>query len=60
MSNVVKWLVEEKENETGNVTYSQEFNSFDEAVEVYNDLKNKRDDTLLTIEKSEKKLLLEG
>lgn len=60
MSNVVKWLVEEKENETGNVTYSQEFNSFDEAVEVYNDLKSKRDDTLLTIEKSEKKLLLEG
>lgn len=59
MSNLVKWLVEEKENETGKVIYSQEFNSFDEAVGVYNDLKKKRDDTLLVIEKSEKKLLLE-
>jgi len=60
MSNVVKWLVEEKDSNTGNVTYSQEFSSFDEAVEVYNDLKNKRDDTFLIIEKTEKKLLLEG
>jgi len=60
MSNVVKWLVEEKDSNTGNVTYAQEFSSFDEAVEVYNDLKNKRDDTFLIIEKTEKKLLLEG
>jgi hypothetical protein len=60
MSNVVKWLVEEKDSETGNVIYSQEFNSFDEASSVYRDLTRKRDDTMVSIEKSDKKLLLEG
>lgn len=60
MSNVVKWLVEEKENGSDTVIYSQEFNSFDEAVEVYNDLKEKREDTTISIERSDKKLLLEG
>lgn len=60
MSNVVKWLVEEKENGSNNVIYSQEFNSYDEAVEVYNDLKEKREDTMISIERSDKKLLLEG
>lgn len=59
MSNVVRWLVEEKDA-TGNVTYSQEFNSYDEAVGVYNDLKLKREDTTVSVEKTEKKLLLEG
>jgi len=60
MSNVVKWLVEEKDSDTGEVTYSQEFISFDEAMTVYRDLTNRRDDTLVSIEKSEKKLLMEG
>jgi hypothetical protein len=60
MANVVRWIVEEKENDSGKVTYSQEFSSYDEALDIYNSLKVKREDTFVSIQKSEKKLLLEG
>ena len=59
-SNVVKWIVEEKETESDKVTYLMEFDSYDEALDVYNALKTERNDTFVSIQKSEKKLLLEG
>jgi len=58
--NVVKWIVEEKENETGKVTYLMEFDSYDEALDAYNSLKTEKENTLVSIQKSNKKLLLEG
>lgn len=59
-SNVVKWIVEEKENDTGKVTYLMEFDSYDEAIDAYSALKAERNDTFVSVQKSEKKLLLEG
>lgn len=58
-NNVVKWLVEEKDQKTNAVVYSQEFSSYDEAFDVYNSLKTEHVDTLVSIEKTERKLLVE-
>ena len=59
MSNIVKWIVEEKENDTGKVTFFQEYSSYDDALDIYSALKTERADTFVSIQKSEKKLLIE-
>ena len=56
-NNVVEWIVEEVDSKTGARTV-RPFPSYSEALEVYNDLKEKNNN-FLSIQKSEKKLLLE-
>lgn len=56
--NVVTWIVEQVEHDTGNVK-RQAFTSYDEALDVYNNLKRENAQNFVSIEKSEKKLLLE-
>lgn len=58
MTNIIKWVVEEKLPD-GHVSFLQEYETFDEAVQVYNQLKEESSDTLLSIQKTEKKLLLD-
>jgi hypothetical protein len=60
MSKIVQWIVEEVENDTGSVLYKQSFQNYDEALDVYNALKLEHNESLISIQRSEKKLLLES
>jgi hypothetical protein len=56
MSNsVVTWIVEEVSADGQNRTFS--YPSYDEALDVYNNLKLEHKDSFISIQKSEKKLL---
>lgn len=57
-NNVVSWIVEEKDNTTGAVK-TQSFNSYDEALDMYNYLKLLNENSFVSIQKNEKKLLVE-
>ena len=57
--NVGKWIVEEVDALTG-IKTTKEYDSYDDALDVYNDLKLKNEHNLISIEKSKKKLLMEG
>jgi hypothetical protein len=57
--NVAKWIVEEVDALTG-IKTTKEYDSYDDALDVYNDLKLKNEHNLISMEKSKKKLLLEG
>jgi L-rhamnose isomerase len=56
---VVVWIVEEEDKE-GKRTFLQTYDSYDEALSAYNSLKEDHEDRQLSIQRSEKKLLLEG
>ncbi len=56
--NVVQWIVEEVDNLTG-IRRVKEFASYDEALDVYNDLKLRNEHNFISLEKAEKKLLIE-
>lgn len=58
MSNIVTWIVEEIDNETKKVR-TQCFNNYDEAIEIYNHLKTLNENNFVSIQKTERKLLLE-
>jgi len=58
MSNVVKWIVEEKSAD-GEVTYLREFDTYDDALNIYNSLKLENQDSFVSIEKSVKRFLVE-
>lgn len=57
MSNLVQWIVEEVKPEGAIRTVS--FQSYDEALDVYNSLKVESPDSFVSIEKKERKLLVE-
>jgi hypothetical protein len=54
---VTKWLVEEVD-EDKNKTYSQEFDSYDEANDVYLELKNRNEHTTVSMTPLNKRLIL--
>lgn len=57
MNHIVSWIVEEVDN-TGN-RKTQTFNQYDEALDVYNHLKLEKKESFVSIQKTEKKLLVE-
>jgi hypothetical protein len=58
MGNVVSWIVEEVNNDSGDVR-SQTFANYDEALEMFNHLKLLNEKNFVSIQKAEKKLLVE-
>ena len=58
MTNIVTWIVEEVDN-TSKKVRTQSFNSYDEALEIYNHLKMVNENNFVSIQKTERKLLLE-
>lgn len=54
--NLVEWVVEEVRD--GNVR-TQAFQSYEEALDVYNAIKTENKESFVSIQKSEKKLLVE-
>lgn len=58
MNNVVQWVVEEVDSTTNNVR-SQTFSNYDEAMDMYNHLKMLNEANFVSIQKAEKKLLVE-
>ena len=58
MTNVVSWIVEEVDSTTNNVR-SQTFTSYEEALDMYNHLKLLNESNFVSIQKAEKKLLVE-
>ena len=56
---VEKWIVEETNPETGKKV-SREYSSYDDALDMYNELKLNNENACISIEKSKKRLLLEG
>jgi hypothetical protein len=56
-NNVVEWIVEEINVRGERREFP--FSTYEEAIEVYNDLKVKNEQNFLSIQKSAKKLLLE-
>ena len=57
--NVTKWIVEEV-GKDGKVVFLGNYDTYEEARDAYNYLKEQHNDNTLTIQKSEKKLLIEG
>lgn len=57
--NVNTWLVEEIIPETNKISYSKSFESYDEAHAMYEYLKNKKSNTVLSMNKQIKRLLVE-
>lgn len=55
-STIVEWVVEMVDNGS---TKSVKFNSYDEALDVYNQMKLENVNSNITIQKSEKKLLVD-
>lgn len=55
-SNVVEWIVEEVRD--GNIR-TQSFQSYEEALDIYNHLKSEHKESFVSIQRSEKKLLVE-
>ena len=61
MGNTIKkWLVEEVDENTKTVLFSQSFDDETEAREMYIHLKEKTDNNLVSLTKSEKRLLNES
>lgn len=58
MNKLVSWIVEEVDSKTGDRKIHS-FNQYDEALDVYNNLKTERKESFVSIQKSEKKLLTE-
>lgn len=56
--NIVQWVVEEVDALT-KIRRTQAFNNYDEALDVYNNLKTINENNFVSIQKSEKKLLTE-
>jgi hypothetical protein len=54
-NNVVTWIVEEVEANGLKKTFT--YPSYDEAMDVFNNLKLEHKDSFISIQKSEKKLL---
>jgi len=60
MTNTVrKWLVEEVDENTKTVVFSQEYSDETEAREMYTHLKEQTDGNLVSMVRSEKRLLNE-
>lgn len=57
-NNVVQWVVEEVDSTTNSVR-SQTFANYDEALDMYNHLKLLNENNFVSIQKAEKKLLVE-
>lgn len=55
-NNVVEWIVEEVRD--GNIR-TQAFQSYEDALDVYNHLKLENKESFVSIQRSEKKLLVE-
>lgn len=58
MTNIVEWIVEEVSAVDGGVK-SQRFTNYEEALDIYNHLKSLNEKNFVSIQKSEKKLLVE-
>lgn len=58
MNNIVSWIVEEINSQTGDRRV-QSFNQYDDALDVYNHLKLENKENFVSIQRSEKKLLTE-
>jgi len=56
---IVKWLVEEVDADTKEKLFSLEFTDHTEAMETFNHLKEVTDSNLVSIHKTEKRLLVE-
>ena len=54
---VTKYLVEEVD-ENGNKTFSQEFDTYDEANDMYLDLKTRNENTTVSMTPVNKRLIL--
>lgn len=54
---VTKWIVEEVDKE-GRKTFSQKYDTYDEANEVYLDLKLRNEDTTVSMTPDNKRLIL--
>ena len=57
--NVEKWIVEEVDALTG-IKTTKEYDSYDDALDVYNHLKLRNEHNMVSMEKSKKRLLMEG
>lgn len=57
-TNVVQWVVEEIDSAT-KIRRTQYFSNYDEALDIYNNLKSLNENNFVSIQKSEKKLLVE-
>lgn len=57
MTNINRWLVEEVDENTKKVLFSQTFEDETEAREMYTYLKEKSDTNMVSISRTEKKLL---
>lgn len=55
-NNIVEWIVEEVRD--GNVR-TQSFQTYEDALDVYNHLKVENKESFVSIQRSEKKLLVE-
>ena len=58
MSRSTKWLVEEKNPSSNTVSYSQTFDTYEEASSMYDYLKNKKENTVVSLNRQQKPLLL--
>lgn len=54
-----EWLVEEIDYHTGEVKFKQKFSTYDEAVQTYTEKKRSNMLNTVSIEKVDKRLLLE-
>lgn len=59
LSEKTEWLVEEVDYHTGNINFQQKYNTYEEAVQVFSDKKRSNMLNTVSIEKVDKRLLLE-
>jgi len=59
MSKIEHWIVEVVDSETGEVRRSNPFELYEDALDVYSDLKASDSKGFISIQKVERKLLLE-
>lgn len=57
--NVESWIVEEVDTQSGKKLYCQTFNDRQEAYEVYKQLSENNSDTLVSVTRNIKRLLVE-
>lgn len=58
MNNIVSWIVEEVDSKTGNRRV-QSFSQYEDALDIYNNLKTENKENFVSIQRTEKKLLTE-
>jgi hypothetical protein len=56
---ITKWLVEEVDSVTEEKVFSLEFDNYTEALETFNHLKEATDNNSVSIQKTDKRLLVE-